>query len=290
MQREFRLKHHRSLLPAIVLAACFIVLFYYPLRELLVDWIIDPNYQHGFLIPLVSVYFLWQKKEEMGSLAPAPALGGGLMLLCLSMLLFVLGTAAAEWFVSRVAMLLCLIGLVIFFGGKNLFKVIWFPILYLAFMIPLPYILYYKVAFPLQQVASFSAFHTLGLIGIAGLKEGNILHFPGFSLEVIEACSGLRSMMVLVALAALVAYSTKLPNISRWILFFAAVPIAVVANIFRLLIIAALGIFWSAEAAESFLHEGSGLLVFLCGLFLLLGFAGLLKWFNSRSATGLSLA
>ncbi|MCI0617656.1 exosortase/archaeosortase family protein, partial [bacterium] len=69
-----------------------------------------------------------------------------------------------------------------------------------------------------------------------------------------------------------------------------AVPIAVVANIFRLLIIAALGIFWSAEAAESFLHEGSGLLVFLCGLFLLLGFAGLLKWFNSRSATGLSLA
>jgi exosortase len=130
----------------------------------------------------------------------------------------------------------------------------------------------------------------LSVFGIAGLKEGNILHFSGFSMEVIEACSGLRSMMVLTALAALVAYGTSLPNKWRWLLFIAAIPIAVVANILRLLIIAVIGIFWSAEAAESFLHEGSGMLVFLCGLFLLTGLAGILKWFTSRSATGLSLA
>jgi exosortase len=290
MQKEFPLKRLSRFLPVVILAACFVTLFYHPLRELLLDWTIDPNYQHGFLIPVISAFCIWQKRKEVRSLSLQPTFGGGMALLCLSMLLYVLGTAAAEWFISRLAMLLCLIGLVICFGGRSLFKVIWFPILYLIFMIPLPYVVYYRFSFPLQQAASFGAFHTLGMLGIAGLKEGNILHFPGYSLEVIEACSGLRSMMVLMALAGLVAYSAQLSNTLRWLLFFAAVPIAVIANIARLLIVATIGVFHSAEAAESFLHEASGILVFLCGLFLLTGLAGILKWFNSRGASGLSLA
>lgn len=279
---------YKSLSSVSILGATFAILFFPAMRELFIDWTIDPNYQHGFLIPPVSAYLIWQKREKLRQTTFQPSFAKGFIVLLFSMLLFIMGTAGAEWFMSRVAMLIGLIGLVIYFGGMALFRQIWFPLLFLGFMIPLPYVFYYWVNFPLQQLASFSAFQTLQVLGIPGLREGNILHFSGYSLEVVEACSGLRSIMVLLALAALVAYVTPLPKFWRWLVFATAVPIAIVANVFRLIIIATLGIFWSAEVAKSFLHEGSGMLVFICGLFLLLTFAGILQWFNSQRNTGLS--
>jgi len=286
---NMQLKKIRNALPTFILLAIFIALFWGALRELFIDWQIDPNYQHGFLIPLISIYLIWQKRDTLRQLALQPSYTAGLCLIGAALGLFLVATAGAEWFLARAAMLLCLIGLAVYFGGKNLLRAIWFPLLYLGFMIPLPYVIYYRLTFPLQQLASFGAFHTMQLFGIPGLREGNILHFTGFSLEVIEACSGLRSMMVLMALGAIVAYMATLSNSRRWLLFLATIPIAVAANVLRLVFIANLGIFWSAEAARSFLHEGSGLLVFLSGLFLLLMFAGVLQWFNSRKRIGLSL-
>lgn len=282
-------KYSKWLAP-LVLVAAFIALFFAPMHELFLDWKIDPNYQHGFLIPVISAYLAWQKREKLQALASSPSFGKGLVTLCLAMLVYIVATAGAEWFLSRMAMLLSLAGLVVYFGGTVVFRVLWFPLLYLGFMIPLPYVFYYRLTFPLQQFASFGAFQTMQTFGIPGLREGNILHFSGFSMEVIEACSGLRSIMILAALAALLAYLSSLPNGLRWVLFLAAVPVAIVANIFRLVIIALLGIFWSPEVAEGFLHEGSGLLLFLSGLLLLLGLAGILQWFNSRRHIGLSSA
>lgn len=275
-------------LPIILLVAAFVILFFPAIRELFIDWSIDPNYQHGFLIPIVSAYLIWQKREKLRQASFQPAFAKGFIAILFSMLLFIVGTAGAEWFLSRVAMLIGLIGLVIYFGGTLLFRQLWFPLLFLGFMIPIPYVIYYRLTFPLQQLASFSAFQAMQVFGIPGLREGNIMHFAGYSLEVVEACSGLRSMMVLMALAALVAHLAPLSNSLRWLLFAAAVPIAIVANVFRLIIIAALGIFWSAEVAMGFMHEGSGMVVFICGLFLLLALAGVLQWFNSRGNTGLS--
>lgn len=276
-------------LASALLMAVFLILFSAALRELWVDWTIDPNYQHGFLIPLISFYLIWQKRNKLRHMRLQPAINAGFFIIGSALVLFLVATAGAEWFLARTSMLLCLIGLVIYFGGKTLWRETWFPLLYLGFMIPLPYVIYYRLTFPLQQLASFSAFQVMQCFGIPGLREGNILHFTGFSLEVIEACSGLRSIMVLMALGAIVAYTAHLPNSQRWLLFLAAIPIAIAANILRLMFIANLGIFWSAEAARSFLHEGSGLLVFLAGLFLLLTFAGVLQWFNSRKRIGLSL-
>lgn len=279
----------KNILSAFILIAIFISLFWESIRELVIDWTVDPNYQHGFFIPLISLYLLMQKRDKLRHLTLQPSFKAGMMILIGALLIFLVATAGAEWFLARTSMLLCLIGLVIYFGGKTLWRETWFPLLYLGFMIPLPYVIYYRLTFPLQQLASFSAFQVMQCFGIPGLREGNILHFTGFSLEVIEACSGLRSIMVLMALGAIVAYMAPLPNSRRWLLFLAAIPIAIAANILRLMFIANLGIFWSAEAARSFLHEGSGLLVFLAGLFLLLTFAGVLQWFNSRKRIGLSL-
>ncbi len=275
-------------LPVVLLLVVFVALFFPALRELVVDWSIDPNYQHGFLIPIISAYLIWQKRKRLKLVALQPAFAKGMAVLIFSMLIFIVGTAGAEWFLSRVAMVTCLIGLVIYFGGMMLFRQLWFPLFFLGFMIPLPYVIYYRLTFPLQQLSSFSAFQAMKGLGVAGLREGNILHLPGFSLEVVEACSGLRSIMILLALAALISYWASLPKLWRWLLFAAAIPVAIVANIFRLMMIAGLGLFWNAEVAKSFLHEGSGIFVFLCGLFLLLALTGILQWFNSRRNTGLS--
>ncbi|MEK7729340.1 MAG: exosortase C-terminal domain/associated protein EpsI [candidate division KSB1 bacterium] len=265
-------------IPLSLLIVGFFALFFPALRELVRDWTIDPNYEHGVLVPVIVAYLLWQKRNELRGLALQPAFGAGLALCLFGFMLFIIATAGAEWFVARSAMLLSLYGLVLYFAGWHFFKRLSLPLLYLGFMIPLPYVIYYRITFPLQQIASTGAFRALKLLGLAGQQEGNILHFSGFSLEVIEACSGLRSMMVLVTLAALIAYMTSVPNLWRWLLFLSAAPVAIVANIFRLMILALLGIFVSPEAAMSFLHEGSGILVFLIGLFLLMILAGALKW------------
>ncbi len=273
-------------LATILLAAAFVGLFFYPLRELVIDWSIDPNYEHGFLIPFISGYLIWQKRAQLRQASFRPEWAKGFVFLALAMLLFILATATAEWFLARISMLLALYGIVICFGGLVLFRTLAVPLLYLGFMIPLPYVLYHRLTFPLQQISSYSAFQVMSALGLAGLREGNILHFQDFSLEVIEACSGLRSIMVLLALSALIAYLASLPNIWRWFLFAAAVPVAIVANVFRLVILGFLGIFWDKEVVKSLLHEGSGVIVFVCGLFLLIGMAGVLQWFSSRKHIG----
>ena len=267
-----------SWLPFVLVSFGFFVLFYPAFRELVRDWTIDPNYEHGFLVPVIAGYLLWQKRSTWQKAPLQPAFGLGFALCLLGMMLYTVANAGAEWFVARAAMLLTLYGLVVYFAGRRFFRQISVPLLYLGFMIPLPYVIYYRLTFPLQQIASTGAFRMLRALGLAGQQEGNILHFSGFSLEVIEACSGLRSIMVLVTLAALIAHLTTMPNLWRWVLFLSAVPVAIVANIFRLMILAMLGIFISPEAAMSFLHEGSGILVFLSGLFLLMVLAGGLKW------------
>ncbi len=280
----------RRWLPLAILTLGFIALFFPALRELVRDWTIDENYEHGFLVPVIAAYLLWQRRSVWQQLSLQPSFGLGLALGVLGLLLYTVANAGAEWFVARAAMLLTFYALVIYFAGWHFFRRISVPLLYLGFMIPLPYVIYYRLTFPLQQIASTGAFRVMRALGMAGQQEGNILHFSGFSLEVIEACSGLRSIMVLLTLGALVAYMTPLSNPWRWFLFTMAVPIAIAANIFRLITLAMIGIFVSPEAAMSFLHEGSGILVFMCGLFLLTTLAGILRWRNSRRATGSSSA
>ncbi len=287
---EHNVLERKQWLPLVLLSLAFFALFFPALRELVRDWIIDPNYEHGFLVPVISAYLLWQKRGEWQAIPRQPAIGLGLTISVLGLLLYTVANAGAEWFVARTAMLLTLYGMVIYFAGLRFFKKISAPLLYLGFMIPLPYVVYYRLTFPLQQIASTGAFRIMRALGMAGQQEGNILHFSGFSLEVIEACSGLRSIMVLITLGALLAYLTPVSNLARGFIFLAAVPIAIAANIFRLITLAMLGIFVSPEAAMSFLHEGSGIMVFLFGLLLLSILAGLLKWYNSLSATGSSSA
>jgi len=255
-------------LPLILLSILLIGIYFQVIIELVVQWWDDPNYSHGFLIPLVSGFFVWKARKKLGTL-PTQNSNWGLLVLVVGLGLYVVGTAAMEYFSVRFSMVVVVIGLVLYFGGKKFLKTLWFPLVFLAFMIPIPYVIYYSVTFPMQLFSSKLACEFLQLSGLSVMRQGNVIHLPNYSLEVIEACSGLRSLMTLSALGAAVAYMTQKSLVGGVIVFFSSIPIAIGANVFRL-VITALGAFLiSPKFAEGFLHEASGLVVFLSGLFCL---------------------
>jgi len=255
-------------LPLILLSILLIGIYFQVIIELVVQWWDDPNYSHGFLIPLVSGFFVWKARKKLGTL-PTQNSNWGLLVLVAGLGLYVVGTAAMEYFSVRFSMVVVVIGLVLYFGGKKFLKTLWFPLVFLAFMIPIPYVIYYSVTFPMQLFSSKLACEFLQLSGLSVMRQGNVIHLPNYSLEVIEACSGLRSLMTLSALGAAMAYMTQKSLVGGVIVFFSSIPIAIGANVFRL-VITALGAFLiSPKFAEGFLHEASGLVVFLSGLFCL---------------------
>ena len=255
-------------LPLILLSILLIGIYFQVIIELVVQWWDDPNYSHGFLIPLVSGFFVWKARKKLGTL-PTQNSNWGLLVLVAGLELYVVGTAAMEYFSVRFSMVVVVIGLVLYFGGKKFLKTLWFPLVFLVFMIPIPYVIYYSVTFPMQLFSSKLACGFLQLSGLSVMRQGNVIHLPNYSLEVIEACSGLRSLMTLSALGAAMAYMTQKSLVGGVIVFFSSIPIAIGANVFRL-VITALGAFLiSPKFAEGFLHEASGLVVFLSGLFCL---------------------
>ena len=261
----------------LVLVAAFLILYLPILIDLVSDWYHDPNYGHGFLIIPVSAWLIWRKRAVLKTI-PLETGKWGLPITIASLVLFILGTAGAEFFTTRVSMVGLLFGMTLFLAGPRFIREIWFAFFFLLFMIPVPYIIYYSVTFPLQLLGSKIAAGVLGVIGIPHLRQGNIIHLPdNYSLEVAEACSGLRSLVTLLALGALLAYLTLKTKWKALTLFLATIPIAIAANIFRITItaIGAYGI--SRKIAEDFLHELSGTIVFMFSLICLLILSSILR-------------
>jgi len=245
----------------IILLCAFGALYSHSIATLISDWSNDANFSHGFLIPFVAVYMVWYKQEILKTIGikSSPA---GLAVIIFGMLCYLAGTIGAELFVMRSSMLITISGMVIYLFGFEMFKAVLIPILYLIIMIPIPAIIWNKIAFPLQLFSARLSSEMVSLLGIPVLREGNILHLANTSLEVVDACSGLRSLTSLLALSGAFAFIAPLKNLKKWILFFSAIPIAVVVNIVRLTITALMATHMGAEAAQGFLHDMSGFLVF----------------------------
>jgi exosortase len=261
----------------LVLIAAFLIPYLPILIDLVSDWYNDPNYGHGFLIIPVSAWLIWRKRAVLKTI-PLETGKWGLPITIASLVLFILGTAGAEFFTTRVSMVGLLFGMTLYLAGPRFLREIWFAFFFLLFMIPVPYIIYYSLTFPLQLLGSKIAAGVLGVIGIPHLRQGNIIHLPdNYSLEVAEACSGLRSLVTLLALGALLSYLTLKTKWKALTLFFATIPIAIAANIFRITItaIGAYGI--SRKIAEDFLHELSGTIVFMFSLVCLLILSSILR-------------
>jgi exosortase len=267
----------RTLLQIGVLVASFAAVYAHTVVRLVEDWSVDPNFSHGFFIPPIAAYMLWQRRGELNEARREPSLWG-LAALAAGMGIYVIGYVGAELFTMRFSMLVTFMGLALYLFGREIAWKVLIPVLYLLLMIPLPAILWNQIAFPMQLMASDLAAAAIQLISIPVLREGNILHLPETTLQVVDACSGLRSLTSLLALSGALAYIVPLSRFFKIVLFLLAFPIAVAVNIFRLTFTAAAAHWISPAMAEGFLHEASGLVVFAIALVLLFAaYLGLAK-------------
>lgn len=275
----------RKVPPEVVLVGIVLLGMYLPVFvELVSDWEKDPNYSHGFLVPLVSLFLIWKRRKDLGQIQ-ARISPLGLWVISAGLFLFIVGTAGAEYFSVRLSFVVLLFGLIWYFGSSQMGRVLAFPVWYLVLAIPIPYVIYYALAFPLQLWASKATVFLLHLIGMPSLRQGNIIHLPNYSLEVAEACSGLRSLVSLMALSAVYAYLTQKNKVKKFILFISAIPIALVANIFRILMTAIGAYLISPKVAEDFLHELSGLVVFAVSFICLFIFGAILKGIGTKKTS-----
>ncbi len=257
----------QTLVQVVSLVLIFFFLYHKAIAKLVSDWYVDPNFSHGFLIPFVALYMVWYKKNEISQIECSPS-NAGLIIVIFGMMLHVVGNIGSELFTMRFSMIVTLAGIIVYFYGWSMFRAVLVPVAYLIMMIPIPAIIWNKIAFPLQLFAAGLSSRAIALLGIPVFREGNILHLANTSLEVIDACSGLRSLTSLLALTGAFAFLAPLSTFKKWILFFSAIPIAVTVNVIRLTITGAMAAWISPDTAHGFLHDMSGLIIFGAALLL----------------------
>jgi exosortase len=264
-----------TLWPAFILG--LVVFLYAPvLRGLVTQWARDPDYSYGFFVPVFSGYVLWRLRERLAMNKTKPSNFGFLVMMGAVCLLF-LGSLGAELFTIRLSMLVLLSGIVLYLAGWQALRTVSFPLGFLVFMIPLPAIIYNQITFPLQLLASRLASSWLELVGVPVLRNGNVLVLSSYSLEVVEACSGVRSLMTLVSLAVAYGYLAESRVWVRCALALLMVPTAIITNATRVTIAGILAHKFGAATSEGFVHVFSGWLVFLFALVLLFLFHRVLR-------------
>lgn len=265
-----------------ILAALLFVLYAGILRQLVQNWTQDPNYSHAFLVPLFAAYLIGERRREWRAEVARPA-ASGLLIVAYGAVLLILGDLGAEFFLSRVSLLVILMGVLVYFQGWRSARILLVPWLVLFLMIPLPSIVFNEIAFPLQIVASTLSTFLLKAMQVPVVREGNIIDLPSLSLNVVEACSGIRSLMSLVTLALFYGLIVEKRAWRKLMLVAFAVPTAVVANALRIVGAALLGEYVSPKAAEGFFHLFSGWLLFVMAVAALIGLHSLSTRFVKRS-------
>jgi len=233
------------------------------------DWYNDPNYSHGFLVPVISAYFLSQNWSEL-KLTPLRPSNIGLLVIIGGLLLLVLGHVGTEYFTMRASLVVLLVGIVLYWFGWGILRLASLPIAFLIFMVPLPYIVYDSLAFPLKLLVTNASVSVLKILSLPVVSEGNRIMFPQVVLQVVDACSGLRSLMSLVTLAVAMAFITQKTTIKRIILIISAVPVAIVTNMIRVIITGILASRYGSAAAEGFFHDFAGMAIFIIAMVILI--------------------
>lgn len=275
----------------IVWFGVFLVLAYFPvILGLVKHWNFDDDMGHAFFVPLVAAYVAWDNRNALSNLKTKPSIVGLVVILWGIVQLYI-GSLGAEFFLQRSALLISLAGVVLATGGWQLLKALAFPISLLIFMIPIPAVLYNRITFPLQLFASTVAENVLLLIGIPVLRDGNILELASQKLSVVEACSGIRSLLSLTFLSLVYAYFfDKRPRMRLYMLL-ATIPIAIIANAGRVTVTGILSEI-NPELARGLFHEMEGWVVFLiAGVLLALAhqmFSFILNWNEKRNSTVLA--
>ena len=259
----------RLILAGGLVVAGLAILYRDVVPELIRAWGTDDNYSHGYLIPPIAAYLAWERRHKFFA-TPAKPSAVGLVVVLGSLLVLALGVLGIELFLTRVSLLGALGGTILFLFGWRRFAVVLFPLAFLLLMIPLPAIIFNQIAFPLQLIASQFGEAVVRAVNIPVLREGNVLILANITLEVAEACSGIRSLISLLTLGIVFGYIGDSRNWVRVLIALSTIPVAVIANGAR---VAGTGIaahHYGAVAAEGFLHEFSGWLVFIAAFAMML--------------------
>jgi exosortase len=259
-----------------------LILCYAPvLRLLVVQWAGDADMGHGFFVPIVSAWIVWQRREHLIGLDAKPNYWG-LLLVFWGMVQMLVGSIGAELFLARTAILITLVGMVLLLGGTKALRITAFPLALLVFMIPIPAMIYSQITLKFQLLASSIASNALNMIGIPVLQTGNVLELPnGMQLSVAEACSGIRSLLSLSFLSLVYGYLFDRKAWMRIVLLLGALPIAIAANAFRVTLTGVIADH-KPEYAEGAFHTFEGWVLFLVALLLLVGFHRLVNWIYHR--------
>ena len=298
----------RKFFPPVAIAIALAFLYFTVIVKLADDWWHDENYSHGLLIPFVIAFLLWHERKSFVDSKSTPSTWLGAIGIGASLCALWAGTAGAELFVQRASLVLMLVCIVMYFFGLRLVRVVAVPLVLLALSIPIPQIIFNRIAFPLQLFASRCAVSAMTFFSIPVLRQGNVIELMPLGasepkkLAVVEACSGIRSLMTLVTLAVIYAYFTK-PKVAQtsgdtrretkvhatfltftfWrslILVIAAVPIAILTNALRVSGTGVLAHYYGTRVADGFFHTFSGWVIYVAAALLLLGTG----WFLDRLA------
>src|SRR6185312_10513136 len=252
-------------LPYAVIGLLLIAIYYRIGIKLVHDWYTIPDYSHGFLVPLFSLFLIWDRRKIIRATPVRPS-WMGIPLIVFAIAVLILGVYGVDLFTSRISFVLLMAGLIWTFSGRAMLRELRFPLLVLLLAIPFPEIIFNKITFPLQLLASRIASDILPILGVPTLHEGNVIQLPVMKLEVAEACSGIRSLMSLFTLAVFYGYFLERSTSRRVILAIASIPIAVAANVLRIVGTGLCVQYWDPDKALGFFHEFSGWVMFVVSL------------------------
>lgn len=254
----------------IIWVAALLGIVYAPVLNALVrQWVDDADMGHAFAVPIFAALIAWQKRDQIEGLLPSPN-WWGLAVMAWAGLQLYLATLGAELFLARTSFVISIIGAVLLLGGTKYLRIFKFPLFLLFFMVPIPAVIYTQITFPLQLFASRVAESTIDLLQIPVIREGNVLILPQQTLNVVEACSGIRSLLTLTFLSLIYGYFCEKRTWVRVLLFFSTIPIAILANAGRVAFTGVISQF-KPELAEGWFHEAQGWVIFMIGLVILVG-------------------
>lgn len=262
---SLQFRNARFVWGCLIIGALMAAIYAGVLMKLVTDWWQIPDFSHGFLVPIFSAYLVWTKRKVLLETRVSPS-WGGVVVVAAGLVVLFLGVYGAELFLSRISLVILLAGLVLCFGGPQFLKEMRFALLVLLLAIPIPAILFSQITFPLQLLASKLASALLPLFGVPILREGNVIQLPAMTLEVAEACSGIRSLMSLFTLSVFFGYFMEKSFSRRAVLALASIPIAIAANAVRIFGTGLCVQYWNPDKAQGFFHEFSGWVMFLVSL------------------------
>lgn len=259
----------------LVLGALLLV-YWSVLTGLVADWSNDDNYSHGFFIVPLAIYFAWERRAKILAAPLQPSMFG-LVIVAGSLFLLIAGLLGAELFLSRVSIVLTLTGAILFLFGWPMLRVLAFPLAFMLLMIPLPALIFNKIAFPLQLLASHVGEYSVRSLDIPILREGNVLILANAKLEVAEACSGIRSLVSLFTLGIVFGYFVDHRVWVRTFIALSAIPVAILANGLRVASAGVAAHNYGTAGVEGLFHEFSGWVVFVVAFLMMFALQRLLQ-------------